>query len=89
MKRMVLAAALGLALAPAAHAAEPLNWILVTYDVNLSSPKDKVFPALIEDQLFSFVACAHEKGRVEATLLDRYPNDHYIVWCAQVPGLSQ
>jgi len=87
-RRIALAAALGLALAPTAHASDPvLDWILVTMPT--SGPVDKPTPALIQPWRYDLVGCAEEKGRVEATLFARFPKEHYAVLCAQVPGLRQ
>jgi hypothetical protein len=89
-RRIALAAALGLALAPVAHAAEPapvLDWIVVTMDT--SSPADKAATALIEPWRYNLVGCAEEKGKVEGFLHAKYPQTPYVVFCAQVPGLRQ
>jgi hypothetical protein len=84
MKRMVLAAALALACAPAAHAADP--WILLSFPA--ASDFTKPIPALIAPlQYPTFAGCAHDQGRVEQTFATS--KERAIVWCAQVPGLGQ
>ena len=73
-----------------AHAANaiPENpWIVICLPE--FGKADQASEALVLPARYATVAeCFHDKGRVEQYLLDHYPRDRYVVWCAQVPGLE-
>jgi hypothetical protein len=89
MKLTTALVALGLAIAAPARAADApvLDWIIVAMDA--SQPADKAAVAMVEPWRYDYVGCVQEKGRFEGVVAMQFPKAHYIVFCAQVPGLSR
>jgi hypothetical protein len=89
MKRIALAAAIGIGLATSAQAADPIPpdpWIVISLPEFHKA--DEASPALVAAPRYATAAaCWYDKGRVEMYLKDHFPETHYVVWCAQVPGI--
>jgi hypothetical protein len=92
MKLTTALVALGLVVTTApAHAADaPVrDWILVTVDTSSPARSDQTVKAEVQPWLYDFDTCTYGKENIEEIMEKQFPKAHYIVFCAQVPGLSR